>query len=146
MQIAMTARLGKSGLARVQRACAWQFRESLRCTLERVLVGRMNRQGDDPSTDAVLGAHCADGDASKRLDEESKVFRPAVRTHASPLWAERITRAVRLIWAYRLLKTRHPLHLSDSAFSRQVGGRQPSCFLFPETPAGASPCRTKPRN
>ena len=73
----------------------------------------MNRQGDDPSTDAVLGAHYADGDASKRLDEESKVFRPAVRTYASPLWAERITRAVCGIWVRQLLLTRDAHSFQD---------------------------------
>ena len=124
MQITVAARLSKSGLARAQGACVRQLRECLGCTLEGVLVWRVNRQGDDPSTDAVLGAQYADGDASKRLDEESKVFRPAVRTYASPLWAERITRAVPVIWAQRLPATSHRLHLSHSEFPRGVGSCQ----------------------
>jgi hypothetical protein len=148
MQVAMAARMRKSGMARAQGACARQLREHLGCTLERVLIGRVHRHGSNLSTDAALGAHYADGNASKRLDVKSEVFSPVVRTHASPLWAERITRAVVGIWAcqdtqargaFAFFQTERPLPMPRHQIAKamckvSVLFREVRCASMPRDP------------
>jgi len=148
VQVAMAARMRKSGMACAQGVCARQLREHLGCTLERVLIGRVDRHGSDLSTDAALGAHYADGNASKRLDVKSKIFSPVVRTHASPLWAERITRAVDEIWACQdtqargavaFFQTERPLPMSQHQIAKSMSKvsvlfREVRCASMPRDP------------